>query len=225
MRFWHLDIPPDDRLRASYHDSVDFATITCPVNPLHQRAGARLSDLSVELPRRIGNFVWTWYHDLLVDERVLQVFERARVTGFITRPIHVQRPSVALGSHGQLRELVVTGWAGLANPASGIHLDTSASCSACGHLVYSRPTNAARIIDEKAWDGSDFFMVWPLPRYLFVTDRVAGLIRSDGLTGAVLHEARELGHRRWPGGFAPGRLSRWMPRERAHELGHGLGIE
>ncbi len=56
---------------------------------------------------------------------------------------------------------------------------------------------------------------------MFVTERVAEVIRVNRLKGVVLKHPRELD---MSGGFTPGRLAWWMPDERAHELGNPLGI-
>ena len=80
---------------------------------------------------------------------------------------------------------------------------------------------SASLIDPQQWDGGDFFMVWPLPRYIFATDKVVKFMRDEKLTGIAftpldqLKSGSELG---------PGRLSDYMPEDRAHELGDSLGI-
>jgi hypothetical protein len=79
-----------------------------------------------------------------------------------------------------LWELAVTGWGGIAPESSGVMLDHSASCSECGLLIYTSFTDASRLVDEKQWDGSDIFMVWPLPKFVMVANSVAELIRAEG---------------------------------------------
>ena len=53
-------------------------------------------------------------------------------------------------------------------------------------MNYSDFTNPEFLIDESQWDGSDFFMVWPLPRFIFVSNRGPRLICRHELTGCVL---------------------------------------
>ena len=48
------------------------------------------------------------------------------------------------------------------------------------------------LIDASKWDGSDFFMVWPLPLFIFVTDRVVRAIHDSRLTGGVLKRPGDL---------------------------------
>ncbi len=92
-------------------------------------------------------------------------------------------------------------------------------------LAYTAFTDASRLIDSRAWDGSDLFIVWPLPRFRFVTDRVRDLICSEEFTGVVLLDANEL---KWPAGvtpvISPGRLSYWFAEESARRIGGPLGI-
>jgi hypothetical protein len=101
-------------------------------------------------------------------------------------------------------------------------LDTKESYECCGHLVYTPLTDPSRLIDPTRWDGSDMFMVWPLPKFIFVTERVARFVEQHELTGARLEPVPEM--RLQGGGFTPGRLSYYVPRERAQKLGRELGI-
>ncbi len=101
-------------------------------------------------------------------------------------------------------------------------LNDGASCPDCGLLVYSSFTNPSELIDTSLWDGSDVFMVWPLPKFIFVSERVAQLVRNHHLTGVVLQRPEEL--QATSGTLSPGRLSYRMPEARARELGGHLGI-
>jgi hypothetical protein len=90
-------------------------------------------------------------------------------------------------------------------------------------LVYSGLTTPESLFKERQWDGSDIFIIWPLPRFIFVSDRVARLLRAEEITGVQLTRLEELPQT--PATLSPGRLSYWMPRERARQLGAPLGIE
>jgi hypothetical protein len=193
--------------------------------PAHQRPGKRLSDLSVvRLDRQLEDFCTTSSSEYLSQDRVLELFRQHRFSGFAVKPVTARFEN---SSHRPptLSELVVTGWAGLAKPESGIRFDEAGSCKICGSLHYTEITDAEQLIDESQWDGSDFFMVWPLPRYVFVTERVVDVIRDNHLTGVRFQPASEM--KASPHvipGYGPGRLSYWMPEKRARELGEPLGI-
>lgn len=182
---------------AEWADDVKLESIVCPVNPGHQRAGKRLTDLTVMLPSsQVGDFVWTWYHDCLITERVLQLFRQAGLTGFKVRPVvveKVKRPGKRrLEDIPRLWELVVTGKGGDTRPESGIRVIYR--CEACGYTQYSSYRNGI-LVDEEQWDGSDFFTVNGYPKHILVTERVKDLIIAHRLTNCVLIPAEAL---RWP---------------------------
>ncbi len=219
-KFWCLRSPDSTvRLADWAKGEVETETVICPVNDGHQREGKRLTNLSITLPRyAVQDFVWVWGSECLVQDSVLELLKGNSFTGFEVKPVKARfkRPN---SEPPRLWELVVTGWAGMAPPESGIRLVEQ--CEDCGDIVYSACENPSALIDVSQWDGSDFFMVWPLPLFIFVTDRVAQLIRDNRLTGAVLKQPTDLD---LSGGFGPGRLSYWMPAQRARELGAAMGI-
>jgi hypothetical protein len=55
----------------------------------------------------------------------------------------------------------------MANPESGIRFNEVSSSPEYGFLRYTDLRDAEKLIDVTQWDGSDFFMVWPLPRFVF----------------------------------------------------------
>ena len=121
-----------------------------------------------------------------------------------------------------MSELLVTGWGGIAPESSGIReVDR---CRACGHLLYSGIEEPRELIDIDKWDGSDFFIVWPLPRYRFVTARVAQVCNKYRLSGVSLNRNFPSPSRAVLPGYSPGRLSYYMPPQRAHLLGDDLQI-
>jgi hypothetical protein len=221
--FWLLSAPDDTRGHADWDDSVDLAgPIVCPVYPAHQRAGKRTSALHVVLPSaQVCDFVWTWTSECLVQESVLSLFEAEGVTGFVAEQATARfaRPD---REAPRLSEIVPTGWGGIAPKESGVRLMPEASCQYCGLLVYSGFKRAVDLIDETQWDGSDVFIVWPFPRLLIVTERVARLIEAHELSGARLQRLADV--RGTQQTVSPGRLSYWMPEERARSLGSSVGI-
>lgn len=100
----------------------------------------------------------------------------------------------------------------MAPAASGVRI--LEICDSCGHVTYSDVSDPTKLIDPAQWDGSDLFMVWPLPRFIFVSPRCAGLLRKSELTGFdLIPVARDPVD---PGGtLTPGSLERWMPEELA----------
>ena len=223
-QFWHLGSGTlTSNLAEWAHDEMDIETIVCPANDGHQHPGKRLTDLSVTLPGHcVEDIVWTWYSECLLTDRVLELFRASGFTGFDVKPVKATYRRTK-GQPPRLWELVVTGWAGVAPSESGIRLIEH--CPACGHRVYSAWLHPEKLVVPSQWDGSDFFMVWPLPGQVFLTDRVEQTIRAKGLSGYILERPEALV---WPSSviphISPGRLSYHMPEERARELGEPLGI-
>jgi hypothetical protein len=194
----------------------------CPVNAEHRGAFRRLSPVRVLLRGgSVDDFVWTWYSECLIQDRVLQLFRDAGLRGYEVKPAHARfrKPSRPVP---KLWELVVLGWGGMARPESGVRL--TSMCPGCGDMEYQGFTDATHLIDENQWDGSDFFMVWPYPVYKFVSDRVADLVRREKLTGVQVKDLPSLNVGRTVRGASPGALTDWMPDARAKQLGQPLGI-
>jgi hypothetical protein len=195
--------------------------VLCPLDPGHQRGGKRLNELNITLPRgTVQDFVWTWYSECLFQCQVLNLFRSEGFTGFDVKPVKAGFKK-GIDQPPTLWELVVAGWGGVARPESGIR--RLLYCEGCKLTEYSGLTNPENLIDDKQWDGSDFFIVWPMPRLVFVTERVANCIRDHQLTGVLLRDVRGLTDV-GKDGLSGGRLSDWMPESRARELGERTGI-
>ena len=222
--FFHLGSGTStSRLAEWAPGEVDVETVTCPANEGHQHPGKRLTDLSVILPgNTVEDIVWTWYSECLLTDRALELFKAAGFTGFQVRRVKA-RYKRADAEPPCLWELVMTGWAGVASPESGIRL--TECCPACGYMAYSAWTHPNKLIVPSQWDGSDFFMIWPLPGKIFLTKRAAHAMRESDLSGGVLKRPEEL---TWSSivipRISPGRLSYHMPEKRARELGEPLGL-
>lgn len=218
-RFWRLTHPrPATRLAEWGEDMGYEEGSICPYDGGHRDPAKRVPSLSVVLPGKVTeDVVWTWFSECMLTDRVLELFRNEALTGFEVRPVKAafkrsQQPVP------RLWELVITGWAGIAPPESGITLLWKCGC---GHKKYSGLSNPESLICPSQWDGSDFFMVWPLPKYIFISDRVAQVVRENSITGVVLARPDEIEAK----GFTVGRLSDHMPEGRARALGGPLGID
>jgi hypothetical protein len=188
--FWCLRAP-DQHRPAEWDPSVDLEEANCPITNDHQGGGDRIGPLRIVLASsRIDDFVWTWYSECIIQDRVLNRLREAGVTGFDVAPVQVTKVRLRRGAAGPaaelppLWELKVIGWAGEAPTESGIRMRYY--CEGCGLTDYTACKHADRLIDPGQWDGSDIFIVWPLPKFIFVTDRVADIIRQEGYTGVRL---------------------------------------
>lgn len=233
--FWKLASPDTTRGLASASSEYE-PTITCPLDSGHQRPGRRIGYRYVELTSTwMADFVWTWLGPPLLPERTLALFRAAGLTGFDVRPVTTRwkvrtmqpgpedltldsNPGVAERVAAQtpvprLWEVVVTGWGGMIPPEFGMRLVRS--CPACGLKRYVSFMDLERLIDERQWDGSDFFKVWPVG-YTFVTDRVAQLMQEHGLRGVQLRPLSWQRPEEIPCS-APS-LSEYLPVARAREV-------
>jgi len=182
-----------------WSDEVKLGTITCPANPGHQRSPpGRLTDLTVIIPTGESlksDFIWTWYSEPLINERVVKIFKDTGFTGYELKPVTIKEVKLSKPSKiPKYWELVVTGKGGDAHPDSGIYLKET--CEACGLKVYSAYENGI-IVDENNWDGSDFFTVTGYPKHILVTERVKDAIGKNKITNVELTPSNEL---RWPEG-------------------------
>lgn len=221
-KFWHIH-PPIPYHRFAEGDPEqpnDWEQRFCPwCGPT---PGRRLMDLSLVLRgRRVEDFTWTIFSECLIQDHVLHYFREQGFTGFEVKPVQARFRKKAAQPPPRLWELVVTGWGGMAAPQSGVRLVSR--CQICGRVLYSQPSNPGKLIDARQWDGSDFFIIWPLPRFIFVTDRVARAIQEQRYTGVCFTAPERLDFDPSKE-LAPGRLSFWMPQARARELGESLGI-
>jgi hypothetical protein len=159
-------------------------------------------NLTVILPSpRIGDFVWTWYSDCLITDRVLKLFQGAGFTGFEPRPVAVEKvQGVRKGTEfaiPTLWELTVAGLAGDADPASGIKVIEV--CYGCHMTTYSSFRNGI-IVSKDNWDGSDFFVINGYPKCILVSERVKELIIYERLVNCALVVSTEL---QWNSGPRP----------------------
>lgn len=202
---------------------MDLEQIYCPIDSGHQRGGRRLSDLCILLPSSfIQDIVWTWQSECLLQNHVLDLFRAEGFTGFDVKPVTARIKNCAK-TPPVLWELVVIGWAGAARQESGIKLVEY--CQACKHAIYSGLKFPENLVDVSRWDGSDFFMVWPMPKIVFISHHVADCIRDNRLTGATLERSDNYKlFSQTSRHFSPGRLSDWIPEALAHKLGEATDI-
>jgi hypothetical protein len=217
--FWLLDAPRNQRPLV-VAEGPAYTRTPCPANDRHGMI-KRVGDLHVVAhPSGLKDFTWTWMSDMLISPKVLALFEHHDVTGFEVRPVKAEYPKPVKVPPPELYEVIVTGWAGLPTREAG--LTPINSCPTCGYKKFTI-AEPSRLIDPTAWDGSDIFMVWPAPRHPFVSDRLAGIIRKEKLSGAKLIPAQEIPMKRGTT-LNPGSLYEWMPEERASLLRQQFGI-
>ena len=54
------------------------------------------------------------------------------------------------------------------------------SCPGClWKNIAALTEDAEQLIDWNQWTGEDFFIVWPMPNHIMITERVADFLMSD----------------------------------------------
>ena len=116
----------------------------------------------------------------------------------------------------------MTGWAGMARPESGIRLVKN--CPSCLMKRYSAISDYGNLVDWTQWTGDDFFIVWPMPLYTFVSDRFAQWLQVRRVKSFWLMGSEDRARLIGKSGFGPGRLSDYLPEDLAIKYGRPLGL-
>jgi hypothetical protein len=204
MRFWNLTYLVSQRdygTPADWKAEKGHQDVVCPITRLHNK---RRSWVEGELrviyeSSKVPDVIWPYLHDtFLVQDHVLERMQGEGLTGFTARPVaEVAMPRLS-GPPPRLWEVMVTGWGGEAGDASGVGMIYY--CTGCGHTRYSGVTHPEFLVDPDRWDGSDLFRVWPLPMFVFVSERVKAVFAAAKLRGYRLVPVEEFTAQ----GFAPG---------------------
>jgi hypothetical protein len=181
-------------------------------------------EFEVKHNRAEEEIIWSWLSGFVVHEKVLEGFNREGFTGYRVNPAKVRFRDGSIST--EYREFIVTGWAGIATPQSGVRL--LKSCSACPRKEYSGVTNFEDVIDWSQWTGEDFFIAWPMATRKLVSNRVAEWLLSRKVKSVRLEKGfaeleRQVILQKF--GFRTGRLSDYLPDDLAIKYGRPLGLE
>jgi hypothetical protein len=182
--------------------------IFCDLKSGHQRSANKIDKLAVEFPQEsLGlDISWTWMSDCLIGRYLSNILVSSGVTGFRTRSIEITVSGKAVDH--DLEELMPIGWGGIANRKSGVEL--LESCPACGYLRYSGVTDWSNLVDSSEWDGSDIFMVWPLPKYILITEKVRHILEANRIQEMTITSLSSM--KPQDSELSPGRVGDWLPR-------------
>src|SRR5205823_1838317 len=153
----------------------------CPLKPDHSTQQRWQRPLKVVGPVvAMTDLEWTVYSDIIIRDDIAAALRAARFSGAEYYPVELFTTTESPFG-GRAVELRVFGWGGVAPPESGVRvLD---ECPHCKRQVFSGYSNPTKLFRIEEWDGSDFFIIWPLPRYVMVTERVRDHIQKAGFTG------------------------------------------
>jgi hypothetical protein len=227
IEYFRLEGTDSRRLTAINKCENSFDVELCPTTSgmdqhrLRRRAG----DLSFEVThnKRDHWIISGIIGGMVIHARLLEEFAKRGFTGYRLRPATVRFRDGYLSQ--DYSELIVTGWAGVAPPESGIELVEA--CGGCGYKKYTSLKHPEHLIDWDQWTGEDFFIVWPLPGYKMISRRVA-----DTLAELNVHSYRldSMIHPRenrfsFNFGYSVGPLSSSLPEDLAIRYGVPLGLQ
>ncbi len=185
---------------------------TSPIR-VNVRKGAYGDILAVSLPTVF-----------LISDRLLKMLVEIRATGYEAIPADVKLLFPHHRNDAVFWQLVVTGWGGVASPSSGI---SKLDDRMFGKEKYTHCIDPSKIVDRTAWDGSDFFLVWPMPFDTWVSPRIIDLLVRERIRHYVVTPAKNINFARLdddPIGFGPLPLACYFPDFQAHKVGAPLGI-
>jgi len=215
--------PPEPELLLAENESYGNRVYGhCSITTEHIEGSHRVGPLSAKVRhnRRDEMLIWCRVEGVAIHEGLLSKFEQQGFTGYRTGPAVVRFGDGVQSD--EYRELVVTGWAGMAQPESGIQVKDS--CPACHWKNYTGITNYEKLIDWGQWTGEDFFLLWPMPRFTLVTERVAEWFLSSAVKSFDLRGLDDFDSPVGVRGFGPGRLSDYLPDDLAIRYGAPLGL-
>ena len=223
--FYNLTWPLSEHLRADNNKARGERVVnTCPISTDHSDGSRRISPLYLELKHNRSDEQMIWGAGVAMHEQLLREFRKEGFTGYRIKPALVRFRDGSTSD--EYSEFVVTGWAGMASPESGIKL--LQSCQGCQWKRYSAITDFDKVIDWSQWTGEDFFIVWPLGARRLCSERVAQWlldrrIKSMRVECGFAEIARDPLFAKL--GYVGGRLTNYLPEDLAVKYGTPLGLE
>lgn len=137
--YFRLSSPEDDRLLADRMKGTsppETESRLCPIAPTEHCDGTRrISDLALQVRHNDNQrlMIWSWLSECLVHEKLLAKFDGIGLNGYRTRLASLRFRDGQTAA--EYRELIVTGWGGVARPESGIRV--MKDCRACRWKKYT----------------------------------------------------------------------------------------
>ena len=223
--FYQFHCPTSRELGVDFEkESQQWEYTSCPIGGQHKSRRQRIGPLHhfVKHNRREERIIWGL--DIAVHQSVVGDLERQGFTGFRSRPAKVT--FLDGKTSDDYREFIVTGWAGVVRPESGMRMLDS--CPGCKWKDYGPITDFAQVIDWDQWSGEDFFFVWPLTGHKLCTERAAQWLEESEIRSFTLgrqFELLEKDKNRLSFGIPRGPLSEYLPEDLAIRYGRPLGLE
>jgi hypothetical protein len=223
ITYFNLRAPTSEQLLADNESYGNRQNFPCSITTEHLDGSRRIGQLlaSVKHNRHDERMIWCWAFGFLTHESLLAEFAQQRFTGYRSQPATLRFRDGSISR--EYHEFIVTGWAGLAAKESGVRVVKG--CPACHWKKYSPVTNYEELIDWTQWTGEDFFIVWPMPNWILITERVALWLLSRDVRSFRLTSLDDWDQAAGATGFTVGRLSNFLPEDLAIKYGRSLGLE
>ena len=205
--------------KLEYVSGLSMETTLCPLNAglpsQHAMRQRWQHPLKILAPvQRMTDFEWTVFRDIVIEKDIVDGLQKAKLSGVTFQPVQLYTTTeTPIGR--QAFELTVTGWGGMARPESGIRVVEE--CRYCKRRVYSGFTDPSQLFSPEAWDGSDLFIIWPMPKFTFITKRVADFIKQSDYSGLRIKPLEQL-PKSIAGGYSPGHLHDWFEGKKLDQI-------
>lgn len=223
--FCELQGPYTKELTADFErESRQWEYLPCPLNQGHKAARRRTGPLHHFVKHNDRSEHLIWGLEVAIHESVIASFRKEGFSGFRTKPAKITFQDGQTSDEYQ--EFIVTGWAGVVRPESGMRL--LETCAGCHWKNYGPISDFNQVIDWGQWTGEDFFFVWPLTGNRLCTERVAKWLESSGVHSfAITRGFKSLEQRRrhLNYGIPRGALSDYLPEDLAIKYGRASGLE
>ena len=195
-------------MKLEYTSDTGFKTRLCSYNPKHAAYSSIPKPLKLKSSGGITEDVtWSWFSDAIVTPDVYDLFKSHGFTGCTFSRVELYNMYEELTGQ-EAYHLEVTGWGGVASPESGVRVIMQ--CPVCEHAVYESFNDSLALFNEKRWDGSDVFMIWPLPKTIFITERVKNMIETFDIGGVEIIPLKRI-RTSIDGTLIPGSVWNYLP--------------
>jgi hypothetical protein len=214
--YWLEPLAKEDE-RLEYTDDMVIKMTPCPRNPEHAMSMRRTNPLRVQAPLRPwADVLWTFSSDCLITTPVKNALIEAGVTGIAFGSVETFTTKGDRFETYELHELKITGWGGMAPASSGVRVIEE--CPHCHRRVFSRFTNPVDLFDIERWDGSDVFIIWPLPRYIMLVGSVRNILLKNRFSGLRLRPIADLPMDALVNTLTPGQPADWFESGRVRDV-------
>jgi len=212
----------DDQLE--YVSGMEMEIALCPLNEgqpsQHAMRQRWRRPLKIVAPvQRMTDFEWTVYRDIIIEEDIVDSLKSADFSGVKFQGVELfTTTKTPLGRRAF--ELTAVGWGGMARADSGIHVVKE--CPFCKRRVYSGFKDPERLFSSEEWDGSDFFVIWPMPKYVFITRKVVDYMLKSGYSGVLVKPINKF-PKSIAVGYSPGHLDDWFDGQKLAAIKRQFG--